>query len=309
VAERTAIRVLARALCLGCAVAILLTTWSVEIADRAGATGQGGSTKHTTTTVGNGTTSTTREHVDLSQVGRGDCADIAGSDPMSRWVTVVPCRAPHELEYVGPVSLVKAPRRYPGVDQLGKLAQPLCLARDVKYLGAPLDPFGRFLSEEFVPTRKGWKAGEREISCTLAWRPDSVPTAADGLTKFTGRVKGQDQTPRLATGTCIAFAEESHSLGVVDCHVVHEYEITGSSDVTGKATTLPTHDQFGALTSDDCTRAGLAYFGGRLPAGVATGWFDIQDLSWTAGRRLVDCIAARPDGAGGWGSITGPLRG
>ncbi|WP_193317800.1 MULTISPECIES: DUF4190 domain-containing protein [Streptomyces] len=107
-------------------------------------------------------------------IGIGDCFDSSGGidqyedeGAMERFVTVLPCEAPHEGEVFGSVE-VTGYDAFPGVEELAAFAERECprlapsFVLDMWALPAEVVPY------YYHPESGGWELGDREILCFFA---------------------------------------------------------------------------------------------------------------------------------------------
>ncbi len=233
----------------------------------------------------------------------GDCATWNESDrlgSLSPSVKVVKCAKPHLVEIAGSIMLARR-ASFPTPEQWVAIAtEGECLAVVERYLGAKLDPFGRFGAGTIHPLADGWSLGHRKVWCTLA--PSRRATAGT-FEPAVGGVRGQDQTALWEVGTCI----RSGPVTAVPCAEEHTNEVVGNVTVTG-FTEAPTSEQIVAAVAPECRAIATTYLGGRVPSDVGVGSLVIAPGSWAAGRRLAQCIIGRA-AAGAWVAMTGSLRG
>ncbi len=80
-------------------------------------------------------------------------------------VPVVDCDEPHDNEVFAVFDLDG--EDFPGVEEVGRLADEGCLDRFEVYVGRDYDS-SRFVSSHLVPTQQTWEASEdREVVCFL----------------------------------------------------------------------------------------------------------------------------------------------
>jgi hypothetical protein len=260
------------------------------------------------TPAGQGAAATTSTTISLSlDVYRaGDCVtwdQSAGLSPYARPVSIVTCTSPHLVEIVGLQQITGFGSDYPGDTQLGAYTQSHCVPAAAQYLGYSLDPYGRFAANAIRPTPTGWLQGDRSMWCDL----EMHGTASGPLPSFTGPVKGADQTWLFPVGTCLPPQGQGWVSESVPCTTAHVVEVTGNVDLTGKVSQLPTSEtQWEATVGSACGRLAISYLGGSYPKGVESGWWDIEQSSWAAGRRVVQCVAGKTGGTG-WQPVTTPL--
>lgn len=256
------------------------------------------------------TTSTTIGLVD-AVYRHGDCVrwNQDQSSAGERLTTVVPCSSPHLIEIVGEVTVPAgntAP--FPSGPEWTTLGLQLCGPLMAPYLGYALDPAGRFGTGEIRPSPDGWSMGRRQMWCGITGRtPDGTVWSDQRFPPFAGSAKGQDQTFLHAVGTCLAWTLDGRMGDTVACPQPHAVEITGVAPLT--TADLPqTAQAWSAAVGAACEQTTLQFAGGRLPSGVTSGWLSFEAASWAAGRRVVECTAARFDATGRITPETGSVR-
>jgi len=223
----------------------------------------------------------------------------------------VPCTRPHLMEMTDKEVLTSygSDAPYPGPAQWGQIDTAECGPPAERYLGYPLDPYGRFAASALEPTARGWGNGDRTLWCGIQLAtPFGAPTSND-LIPFTGPVRGQDQTPVYVTGTCLSLGSSGTLGNPVPCTSVHSTELVGTVTITGVTSYPSSTDQWWAAVGAGCTRLATQYTGGSFPGGVRPGYLDFAPASWNAGRRTVECTVGwyDADGTLTTGSAT-PLR-
>lgn len=243
----------------------------------------------------------------------GDCVRWDQDQPSARerLTTVVPCSSPHLIEIVGAVTVPGgASAAFPAEAEWTAFAPQLCGPLMQPYLGYALDPAGRFGTGEIHPSTEGWSLGQRKMWCGLTGRgPDGSVWTDQKFPTFAGAVKGRDQAYVRAAGTCLALTLDGHVGEPVACTEPHAVEITGVATLT--TADFPATDQaWSAAAGAPCEQAAVQFAGGRLPTGFRGGWLTFEAGSWAAGRRVVECTAARYDANGhiitGSGSVRSP---
>jgi hypothetical protein len=183
-----------------------------------------------------------------------------------------------------------------------------CAALASRYLGRPLDSFGRFGASGLRPFERDWKLGERGVWCAIS---ASGPGDDDEQYEpLIGSAVGQDQTFLYGREACVERTDDGDLGNAVPCSMPHVLEITGSVDLTGGGDQLPADDAaWDAAVGDECARLAWIYLG-REPRdeSVRPSWLYIEPGSWEAGRRVVECTVARYAPDGNAVAVTGPLR-
>jgi putative regulator of septum formation len=136
------------------------------------------------------------------QASPGTCLFWAQPDVSD--IHLVTCDQPHLYEVTDVVNIAD---RYgpgaqsPSVDEWRNLALERCTDGAQKYLGKPLDPFGKFAVSALRPNSSEWSDGDREMRCALEW---AAPGGALQPTK--GKAADNGQSAVWNPGTCLALA-------------------------------------------------------------------------------------------------------
>jgi len=211
----------------------------------------------------------------------------------------VPCAGPHLIEIVQLVVLSDLTGAYPGPDRWAQLVDQRCTPLAETYLGRRLDPLGRFRASAILPASGAWAQGDRRLWCGIGAVPATpAGTASAPLPEFSGAVKGQDQARVDPVGTCLPATGAGSFGPPVSCAASHAVEITGTVTLEGARAEPQTADQWRAAAGPACDASAAAYVGGTLSGGYAAGWLAIDPISWSLGRRVVECTVGRYDGAG-----------
>jgi hypothetical protein len=270
-------------------------------------------TPPTTTTLRNTTTT-------LALVGReyevGDCVTWDQSEDVrgQRNTSVVPCTAPHLIEITGSYVVPGLFPPYPSDAGWREIGDENCDELATAYLATTLDPNGRFDSGWLIPLPDAWAGGEHRLWCGLTAktfpRDDSGPSERVSFSPLTESAKGKDQAFLYGTGACLALATDGSIGAAVPCSSAHDFEVTGSVDVRGRASELPpTADAWHQLVGDDCERLATSYLG-RAPSdpNVRSSFLGIPPESWAVGRRVVECMVGVYDAQGKSVAGAGLLR-
>lgn len=243
----------------------------------------------------------------------GDCVtwnpkiDAGSVEPRS--TSVVNCDEPHLIEIAGSRNVTGPVDHFPTDAEWEAIFEKECRPiAEERVLKGPLDPYGRFIAGGITPGHDGWLAGDRTVWCGVSARETSPPPAdVDGAyIPVVGRVAGQSQTLVDPPGTCRASA----ATWPVPCDQPHDWEVTGTADVSGRVTQPPGPDDthgWQRIVGADCRRAATAYLGHAASGDVSAGWSPIEGASWAAGRRLVECTVAR-NRNGSAVTVTGSLK-
>jgi hypothetical protein len=279
----------ARLLMAGAVIgALLALTLSVAFSSSNGvAGGVGGGTDHLSTTA-------------LAAFNSPPHTCLTWARPDATDAHTVDCAQPHLFEVSGVVDIsaqYPAGAPSPSLDVWQQISQADCADAVKKYLGRPLDPYGRLMVNLLRPTSPQWAAGDRQLRCGLQWTgPGGSPQPT------TGAAATQQQSYVWDPGTCLAL--NGKTVGdPIDCARPHSYEIIATLDLKTKFTTnYPPQDQQKAWLDTQCSQAASDYTGGANLAAknLILTWDVREQESWDAGSTLVNCkVAAKlPDGSG-----------
>jgi hypothetical protein len=253
------------------------------------------------------TTGTTEQGVDYTRFHAGDCLmwDQHDDTSVTLAVSVLPCEQPHLIEMVSAHRVPERVTAYP--DAWGPIFDEVCRADIEAYLHAPLDPGGRLVENGLKPTHSGWNSGDRQLLCGMGRAPTTIEQFADtrpgDLVAATGSSTGQTQDLLYEVGTCI----RRDPYAAVECTAPHDWEVVATITL-GDQPTVPAPDDgagWAALTGGRCDRAAATYLGHALGPELWAGSMPVEQPSWAAGRRSVQCSLSRRDGA----PLEQPLRG
>jgi hypothetical protein len=238
---------------------------------------------------------------------RGTCLDWPAENP--RAMRRLDCAQPHLFEVTSNVEIASDyPPSAPPPDEKTwqEIANAKCTDGVAAYLGGKLDPFGKYTVSALKPTDEQWRAGDRKLRCGV-----HRVTALGSRLRTTGSAAKQDQSNIFDPGTCLALKDNA-SGDPIDCGTAHAYEIVGNVDL---ATAFPA--EFAAVDAQQqklaelCGAAAKEYSGGIDLAAkqLIVTWDTLQEQSWAAGSRKVDCKvgALLPDGSG-LAPVTGSVR-
>lgn len=230
----------------------------------------------------------------------GDCVDWNQdlSQSSEKRTKIVPCDKPHLMEFIRRVEVENPPLAYPNEDGWNEIFSRQCDPLVTSYLGYALSKNGRFFSAAVIPKEDGWLQGSRVISCGI-FAKLTIPQRFEGESaSFTGRVKGQDQSYLLPAGTCVSVTS-----GVVDCATAHDWEATGSLEL--KVSERPATDDAWNSATKGCTDVLRSYASPTRGIDLREGYTPIDESSWNAGQRNVQCSVSKTNGESMTGSIKG----
>jgi hypothetical protein len=225
-------------------------------------------------------------------------------------IHVVACDLPHLYEVTGVVSIAD---RYPSgapapsVDEWRSIAVDRCTEGSQKYLGKPLDPYGKFSVSALRPGIGEWSDGDRDMRCVLQW---AAPAGA--LQMIRGKVADQSQAAIWDPGTCLGLTGKTVG-NPIPCTQPHAYEIVATIDLKKRFTgaEYPTQKDQGTWLDTECSRSVQAYAGGVDLASqhLILTWDTREEESWTAGSTQVNCkVGAKLPDNSGLQAITGSVR-
>jgi len=237
----------------------------------------------------------------------GSCLFWAQADVSD--IHLVPCDQPHLYEVTAVVNIAdKYPAGVPSpnVDQWRSIAMERCTDPAQKYLGKPLDPYGKFTVSALRPGSQEWQDGDRDMRCVLQW---AAPGGA--LQPIKGKVAGQSEAGVWDPGTCLALAGKTVG-NPIECGQPHAYEIVATVDLKKKFTGgYPSQDDQAHWLDTECSNNVQAYAGGvDLGAQkLILTWDTREQESWDAGSTLVNCkVGAKLPDNSGLAPITGSIK-
>lgn len=238
----------------------------------------------------------------------GTCLDWPAENP--RAMKPLDCKQPHVFEVTGNVEIaVDYPANAPPPDEKKwqDIATEKCTPGVADYVGGRLDPFGKYTVSALKPTDDQWRAGDRKLRCGLH-RVTQLGTRL----RTTGSAHGQDQSNIFEVGTCLALNDKLIG-DPIDCGRAHAVEIVGNADLSvAFPADFPASDAQNAKLAEVCGQLVGSYTGGTDLAAkkLTLSWDTLQEQSWAAGSRKVDCKVGAPleDGSG-LAPVTNSVRG
>ena len=237
--------------------------------------------------------------------GRGDCVTWPQDGQALVDSTVVDCAKPHLIEIVAPVELTGMHGAYPTLEGWQLIDASQCGPVVEKYLGGPIDPYGKYYAGSISPIKDGWDQGERNIWCGISAAGGDA-AAASVLPPILGRVQAQQQERVVAPGTCIGGPSVPEGVEV-NCALPHLLEVTGTVDLSGQGLGSPTVDAIRNAAEQSCGHVAAAFLGRSLPSDLASDSLSLAPESWAAGSRLVECVVGRISGSG-WVPASGSMK-
>jgi hypothetical protein len=92
------------------------------------------------------------------------------------------------------------------------------------------------------------------------------------------------------------------------CDQPHDYEITGSVNVSQLKALPANNQQWQNALGAQCEQQTRAYTGSSVSQGRTGGWIPIEQSSWDAGRRVAECIVAKYNADGSDQLTTGSAK-
>lgn len=238
----------------------------------------------------------------------GTCLDWPVENP--RAMRPLDCAQPHVFEVTGNVEISaeygsSAPP--PDEKRWQEIAAEKCTPGVTAYLGGKLDPFGKYTVSALKPTDEQWRSGDRKLRCGIH---RVTPLGTRLRTK--GSAHGQDQSNVYDVGSCFALNDKEPG-DPIDCSRAHAYEIVGNADLAPAfPAEFPSADAQKAKLAELCGALVGSYTGGLDLASkkLILTWDTLQEQSWAAGSRKVDCkVGALLDDGSGLAPVTGTVRG
>lgn len=254
------------------------------------------------------------ETVTFTNADAGQCVTWdPGNDGLNTNFRVVDCAEPHRFE----VSLREDLSTYPTSEFGPSAAQPdlhrqeqltseLCTGPTQSYLNGRLDPEGRYSISPILPPSRFWSEGDRSMLCGVL-----TPDANGRAMETTGRAAEQDQSRAFATDTCVRV--DGNTTAEVPCTEPHAWQVTAQVNLTENFGDgpWPTTDQQNEYLNGVCTEAARTYLGNDdalYYSTLAPFWTTLQQQSWDAGSRTVNCALTFGSPGGGFATLNGDVR-
>lgn len=228
----------------------------------------------------------------------GTCLDWPHDNP--RNMRRVSCAKPHTFEVTSNVEIGgdygpnSPPPNNTGWQQV---VTEKCTAVATKYLGGPLDPFGKYTVGALKPTGDQWRDGDRKLRCGL----QRVTPSGDRLLPTERAAAKENQSNIHDPGTCFALVKGEPG-DPLDCSRDHSFEVVGNVDLhAALGDVYPDEAVQGEKLADLCPPVAAEYTGNAdLKARrLSLYWDTLKPESWAAGSYQVNCKvgAQGPDGA------------
>ena len=238
----------------------------------------------------------------------GTCLDWPAENP--RAMRPLDCTLPHVFAVTGNVEISAdygPDTPPPDEKRWQEIAGEKCTSGVAAYLGGKLDPFGKYAVSVLKPTDEQWRSGDRKLRCGL----HRVTTLGTRL-RTKGSAHGQDQSNVYDAGSCFALKDKMTG-DPIECGTAHAVEIVGNVDLsTAFPAEFPSADAQKTKLAELCGQAVGSYTGGLDLASkkLTLTWDALQEQSWAAGSRKVDCkVGSLLEDGTGLAPVTGSVRG
>lgn len=248
----------------------------------------------------------------FTDADRGTCItwDTAPDGRASNF-SRVDCATPHRFEVATredlsayPTSEFGPTAAMPDKDRQARLTAELCEGPTMSYLNGALDPEGRYSISPILPPVASWEKGDRTMLCGVM-----VPDAAGRAQEVQGLAAEQDQSRAFPEGTCVRVDGELTT--EVPCQEDHAWQVVsvvtlGQQFPDG----WPPVEQQNDYLNGVCTKAAMDYIGGDdalYQSTLAPFWTTLQQQSWDAGSRTVNCALTKGDPGGGFATLNGDV--
>lgn len=244
----------------------------------------------------------------------GDCLNwnIDSTGAVSNFEQTT-CEKEHRFEISARENLATYPTsefgpeaEMPDLMRQAQLREELCQAATLTYLDGKFDAAGKYTIAPILPPAESWRKGDRTMLCGLQANDEKgVPQ------QTTGKVADNDQSPLAKVGDCRAI-DDSQILRTVDCSRKHHLETTAVIDLTKRFRKgTPSEDKQDAYLSKKCTDAAIDYLGSEdklYDTTLQPFWGTVEESSWEAGSRSVNCSLIHANKKGGFSDITGSAK-
>ncbi len=194
----------------------------------------------------------------------------------------------------------------PDLKRQAQLREELCQAATLTYLDGKFDPSGKYTIAPILPPAEAWAKGDRTMLCGLQSNDE------EGIPQITkGKVKDNDQSALAQPGDCRAI-DDSQILRTVDCSRKHQLETISVVNLTEHFSKgVPSEDKQDAYLAKQCTDAAIKYVGSEEKLYQTTlqpFWGTVEESSWRAGSRSVNCSLIHANKKGGFSVLTGTAK-
>lgn len=251
--------------------------------------------------------------VSFTDAEKGDCVNwVPGADGVNTGFSKVDCVQPHRFEVASRENLETYPTSEFGPDaarpdlpRQEQLTAELCNGPTLTYLEGRWDPEGQYTISPILPPKSSWERGDRTMLCGI------MAPGADGRAReVVGVAAQQDQSRAFKPDTCVRVSGDLTS--EVPCSEPHAWQVTQMVNL-GELFPQgwPTVDQQNEKLNEVCTGAARNYLGGDDGLYYSTltpFWNTIQQQSWAAGSRTVNCALTYGRQGGGFAELVGDVR-
>jgi len=121
------------------------------------------------------------------------------------------------------------------------------------------------------------------------------------------RASGTSQTYTSPIGSCIPLNATGGFALAVPCAEAHAVEITGVTDIGGRIDHFPAPNELDAVLGPACRLLAQQYLGHPLDGDLSSSWLRLDQGSWGAGRRTIECLVGHGP-TGKHRSVAGSIR-
>ena len=253
------------------------------------------------------------EIVSFTDANTGSCINWqTNPDGSNSDFATVGCAEPHRFEVSTredlsqyPTSEFAADAAHPNLERQQQLTEELCVGPTMNYLGGKLDPEGRYSISPILPPGSAWKEGDRTMLCGVM-----VQDAHGRTTQTVGLAAESDQSRAYPANVCVRVEGDAPS--EVPCTEDHTWQVTDKVNLGENfPQEWPDIEKQNQLLSERCTAAGRNYLGGDdalYNSTLTPFWTTIQQQSWAAGSRTVNCALTSGKQGGGFATLKGDVR-
>jgi hypothetical protein len=202
------------------------------------------------------------------------------------------CNLPHIFEYAASVDVGGEIDHYPSPQEWIALAVSHCTGPAEAQLGGAFDPDGKYRPDALTQTQQTWERGTRSIICGIGSALPAHDTPDGTYVPFTGAARFATQWYDRPAGSCA----QGRFQRVVDCSQPHEFEHSGTFDLSARTPTPPAPDDrtgWQTVVGEGCTAPAVAHLGRALRSDEQVRWFQIDARSWALGRHSVTCAIVK----------------
>lgn len=243
----------------------------------------------------------------------GSCVNWQpGANGTNTDFTTVGCAEKHRFEVSVredlsqyPTSEFSEKAEHPSLERQQQLTDELCVGPTLNYLKGKLDPEGRYTISPILPPASAWAEGDRTMLCGVM-----VQDPQGRSTETVGLAAESDQARAFPADTCVNVVNDSPV--EAPCAEDHTWQVT---DVVNLGEIFPNEwpdiNKQNELLNQRCTDAARNYLGGDdalYNSTLTPFWTTIQEQSWQAGSRTVNCALTFGHPGGGFATLKGDVR-